>query len=121
MIMAGIQNFLTWIPFFGRFFVHQQEEEPEDLPSAKIAIIGGGVGGCSAAYFLKKNGGGALDIHVFNDGEIGGRCAVIDFDGETYEAGASVIHTSNKYLMDFKEEFGKLTIICNYSVILYIF
>ena len=102
-----ISRLLGWIPIVGRFFTQQREDQPpEVLPPAKVAIIGGGVGGCSAAYFLNKNGGEALDIHLFNDGEIGGRCAVIDFDNKTYEAGGAVIHTSNKYLVDFREEFG---------------
>ncbi len=109
--MSLLTRFLGWIPIVGRFFTPNEDEEtPETLPPAKIAIIGGGVGGCSAAYFLHKNGGDNLDLHVFNDGVIGGRCAVIEFEGETYEAGAAIIHTSNKYLVDFKKQFGKLLI-----------
>ncbi len=103
----AVCRFLGLIPIIGRFFAKRNEDKPpEVLPPAKVAIIGGGIGGCSAAYFLNKNGGEALEIHLFNDGVIGGRCAVIDFDGKTYEAGGSVIHTSNKYLVDFRKEFG---------------
>ena len=111
--MAGlVHQLFGWIPLIGRLFPPVKDSSPpEDLPPAKVAIIGGGIGGCSAAYFLRKNGGEALDIQVFNDGEIGGRCAVIEIDGKTHEAGASVIHTSNKYLVDFKKEFGELIIL----------
>ena len=110
---------LSWIPVVGRFFTPQNEDEetPEPLPPAKIAIVGGGIGGCSAAYFLRKNGGDALDIHVFNEGVVGGRCAVIDFEGNTYEAGGAVIHTSNKYLVDFREKFGMCYIIDHYIAV----
>ena len=81
---------------------------PTDFPPAKIAIIGGGVGGCTAAYFTRELCGDSVDITVFNETEVvGGRCAVIEFDDNVYEAGASIIHTSNKYLVNFRKKFGK--------------
>ena len=100
-----IRRCLVYLPLIGWYF-EDKRPPPEVLPPAKIAIIGGGVGGCSAAYFLNREGGSNLDIHVFNDGDIGGRCAVVEFEGEAYEAGAAVIHSSNRYLLQIKDEFG---------------
>ena len=101
-----------WIPIIGHYFRPQtppaQITPPKDFPSAKVAIIGGGIGGCSAAYFLNELCGDAVDIHVFNDDPVaGGRCAVIELEGNTYEAGGAVIHDSNKYLVGFREKFGE--------------
>lgn len=38
-----------------------------------LAIIGGGIGGTSAAYFLRKHLAEQVQIELFNDGEIGGK------------------------------------------------
>ena len=112
--MAEILRFcFGWIPFVGRLFHHEDRIIPVDLPPAKVAIIGGGIGGCSAAYFLRSIGGEALDIHLFTDGVIGGRCAVIEVDGQMYESGGAIIHSSNKYLVDFRKEFSKFSAIPN--------
>ena len=76
------------------------------LPRAKVAIVGAGIGGCSAAYFLKELGGDALNITVFTNDKVGGRLATIDIDGKTYEAGGSVFHKTNEYMATFREKFG---------------
>jgi predicted NAD/FAD-dependent oxidoreductase len=74
-----------------------------------VAIIGAGIGGCFAAKFLRENGGEKLDIHVFakKGSKIGGRTAVCQFDGHTYETGACVIHSANKYLVDAAKQHGE--------------
>ena len=79
------------------------------LPAARVAVVGAGVGGCSAAYFLREHGGEKLDLHVFQKpgSAVGGRTAVIDFCGHTYESGGSILHTSNKYMVDFAQQFGE--------------
>lgn len=101
-----------WIPFIGGYFRCSQVADntpPKDFPSAKVGIIGGGIGGCAAAFYIREMCGPSVDIHVFNDSEeVGGRCAVIEFDGNTYEAGASVIHTSNKHMVDLRKKLGML-------------
>lgn len=74
---------------------------------SKVAIVGAGVGGCTAAYYLRDQSGSDVDIRVFSqDGRVGGRTAVIEMEGHLYETGASIIHTSNKYLVDFADKFG---------------
>lgn len=81
-----------------------------ELPAARVAIIGAGVGGCMTAYFLREMplGGRNLDIHVYSaDGRVGGRTDVVELDGQLYESGGSTLHTCNKYLLDAAKEFGK--------------
>ena len=108
--MARALHFLFgWIPVIGGCFSIEDSglpPPPKDFPSAKVAIIGAGVGGCSAAYFLRELCGESLELHVFSDGPVGGRTAVIEMDGHTYESGGSVAHSSNKYLVDFRKKFG---------------
>ena len=48
-----------------------------------------------------------VEIHVYSDGKVGGRTAVIEFDGWLYEAGATIIHENNMYLVDFAKTFGE--------------
>ena len=81
----------------------------EELPAAKVAILGAGMGGCFSAKFLRENGGGKLDIHVWmkKDSKVGGRAATSEFEGHTYETGASIIHSKNKYLSEAAKEFGR--------------
>ena len=98
-----LSSFLAWL--FPR-----PRHDVEELPPAKVAIIGAGMGGCFTAKFLREEGGGKLDIHVWakKGSKVGGRTAVFEFDGHVYETGGSVIHTSNKYLSDAAKEHGKL-------------
>lgn len=81
----------------------------DDLPSAKVAVIGAGMGGCFAAKFLRENGGKNLDIHVFakKGSKVGGRVAVCHFDEHVYEAGAVVFHSGDKYVNDAVREHGE--------------
>lgn len=81
----------------------------DDLPPAKVAVIGAGIGGCFAAKFLRENGGKKLDIHVFakKGSKVGGRTGVCQLDGHQYEMGASVIHSDNKYLSDAAKKHGR--------------
>ncbi|CAG2122431.1 unnamed protein product, partial [Medioppia subpectinata] len=71
-----------------------------------IAVIGGGVGGGSAAYFLNQlcqRGGhqsalADIGIDLYEkSGELGGRLATQDINGHHYETGGSVIHDRNHY------------------------
>ena len=66
-----------------------------------------GVGGTSAAYFLNDLMEDKVEIHVYSDGKVGGRTAIIEFDGRLYEAGASILHKDNMYMAGFAEKFGK--------------
>ena len=111
MAATFLHTLFGWIPFLGRYFKPPEADTTpplEDFPRAKVGIIGGGIGGCSAAYFLRELCGDNVEIHVFNDSEVvGGRCAVIEFEGDIYESGGAVIHTSKKHMVQFREKFGE--------------
>ena len=105
---------VAWVPFLGRFFPGHAEcstgsKEDRDLPAARVAVIGAGVGGCFAANFLRELGGQKLEIHVWNKkgSHVGGRTATTEFAGHTFETGASIMHSSNKYLVDAANKYGK--------------
>ena len=112
--MAFLNGLAAYIPFLRWFLPEEEEEEGErdaDLPQlapARVAVIGAGIGGSLAAYFLRQKGGEAVEIDVFERAVVGGRTATFSFQGHTYETGASVIHTRNKYLVDLSKEFGQL-------------
>ena len=78
----------------------------------KLAIIGGGVGGTSTAYFLqellaKYEEMIDYEIDIFEQSnKIGGRVATIQFDEFDYEAGGSILHERNHYAATFRDLFG---------------
>ncbi|CAH8502188.1 unnamed protein product [Schistosoma bovis] len=77
----------------------------EDQPF-KVAVVGGGIGGASSAYFLRKMFGNKVSITLFEkSGRIGGRIKAVPFCGETCESGASAIHSSNHYMTSFANQF----------------
>ena len=101
---------MAWVPFLGRFFPgHAECKDDHDLPAARVAVIGAGVGGCFATNFLRELGGQKLEIHVWNrkGSHVGGRTATTEFAGHTFETGASIMHSSNKYLVDAADKYGK--------------
>ena len=75
----------------------------------RVAILGAGMGGTGAAYFLHERL--AADIHVFKqkDESVGGRARTIRVGGRDYEAGGSVFHVSNQYMMSLSDHFGLKT------------
>ena len=88
-------------------FSFRKTEEKQKLPTKRrVAVVGGGVGGCSSSYFLRRLCDDQLELHVFEKDVVGGRTDVIEFDGHKYECGGAVMHNSNKYLTDFAQQFG---------------
>ncbi|XP_056427431.1 prenylcysteine oxidase 1-like [Hyla sarda] len=75
-------------------------------PPNRIAVVGAGIGGTSAAYFLRQKFGQHVQIDIFENGEIGGRLSVIEINGNHYEAGGSVIHPLNLHMKSFIQELG---------------
>jgi len=74
----------------------------------KVAIIGGGIGGASVAYFLSQRLPG-VDVTVFEKARVGGRLDTVDIAGRRYEVGGSIIHSANKLMVDYLE-------ICNLTI-----
>ncbi|XP_070285525.1 prenylcysteine oxidase 1 [Myotis yumanensis] len=79
-------------------------------PPDKIAVIGAGIGGTSAAYYLRQKFGKDVKIDLFERGEVGGRLATITLQGQEYEAGGSVIHPLNLHMKRFVKDLGLSTI-----------
>lgn len=75
---------------------------------ANTGIVGGGIGGTAAAYYLRQLFGDQLQIDVFEGEKVGGRLALISIDGQEYEAGGAVIHRQNQYMVNFAKMFGLL-------------
>uniref|UniRef100_A0A8C0YV44 Prenylcysteine oxidase 1 n=1 Tax=Cyprinus carpio carpio TaxID=630221 RepID=A0A8C0YV44_CYPCA len=70
----------------------------------KIAIIGGGIGGTAAGFFLRQEFGPAVKIDVFEAGTVGGRLATENIGGHEYETGGSVIHPLNLHMKHFLDK-----------------
>ena len=74
----------------------------------RIAIVGSGIGGSSAAYFARHMFGSRASIDVFEKtNRVGGRLATVEIEGQFYEAGGSIIHPDNKYMSSFVKDLGK--------------
>lgn len=75
---------------------------------SSAAIIGAGIGGSSASYFLQKkfDGNEKVDITIFESGVVGGRLATINIAGHTYESGGSIIHPANVEMNVLVEKLG---------------
>ncbi|XP_029921885.1 prenylcysteine oxidase 1 [Myripristis murdjan] len=72
----------------------------------KIAVVGAGIGGTAAAYFLRQEFGKAVKIDVFEPGTIGGRLATVKIGDYEYETGGSVIHPLNLHMKHFIDKLG---------------
>ncbi|ROI48940.1 Prenylcysteine oxidase [Anabarilius grahami] len=72
----------------------------------KIAIIGGGIGGTAAAFFLRQEFGPGVKIEVFEAGTVGGRLATENIGGYEYETGGSIIHPLNLHMKYFLDRLG---------------
>ncbi|XP_040201806.1 prenylcysteine oxidase 1 [Rana temporaria] len=75
-------------------------------PPTRIAVVGAGIGGTSAAYFLRQKFGKDVHIDVFEKSDVGGRLATIEMEGNQYEAGGAVIHPLNLHMKAFVKDLG---------------
>ncbi|XP_050410806.1 prenylcysteine oxidase 1 [Patella vulgata] len=82
------------------------QDEEDDQEATRIGIIGGGISGTSTAYYLRKLFGDGVKIDLFESERVGGRLANINIDGVEYEAGGSILHPKNKYMVEFAKQFG---------------
>ena len=72
----------------------------------KICIIGAGIGGCSAAYYVRQKLPDS-DIIIFDElDRIGGRLYHRQIETITNELGATFFHSVNKHLMKLVEDFN---------------
>ncbi|KAM9841484.1 prenylcysteine oxidase 1 isoform 1-T2 [Aulostomus maculatus] len=77
----------------------------QDQPK-KIAVIGGGIGGTAAAYYLRQEFGKGVKIDVYEPGSVGGRLATIKIKDYDYETGGAVIHPLNLHMKHFIDKLG---------------
>ncbi|KAL0965586.1 hypothetical protein UPYG_G00283250 [Umbra pygmaea] len=75
-------------------------------PPKRIAVVGAGIGGTAAAFFLRQEFGTGVKIDVFEPGAIGGRLATQNIGGYEYETGGAVIHPLNLHMKHFLEKLG---------------
>jgi prenylcysteine oxidase/farnesylcysteine lyase len=67
-----------------------------------IAIVGGGIAGCSATWFLRQALGESATLTLYErDVLLGGRLATLDVGGTPVEAGGTIIHETNRYMAGF--------------------
>ncbi|KAF3702102.1 Prenylcysteine oxidase [Channa argus] len=77
-------------------------------PPKKIAVVGAGIGGTAAAYYLRQEFGTGVKIDVFEPGIVGGRLATVKIADHEYEMGGTVIHPLNLHMKHFVERLGLL-------------
>uniref|UniRef100_T1IKD7 Prenylcysteine lyase domain-containing protein n=1 Tax=Strigamia maritima TaxID=126957 RepID=T1IKD7_STRMM len=66
----------------------------------RIGIVGAGIGGAMTAHFTRNLFGVDAKIDVYEKSHVGGRLSVVEFGGQKYEAGGSIIHERNRYMAD---------------------
>lgn len=82
---------------------------PHDGQPWDVCIVGSGMAGASVAHFLRTNASphSPLQLSIFEAKDrVGGRMAVVELDGDTFEAGGSVIHPKNLHSARFVELLG---------------
>ncbi|WP_339817777.1 NAD(P)/FAD-dependent oxidoreductase [Paenibacillus sp. FSL R7-0216] len=73
----------------------------------KIAIIGGGIAGMSAAYYLNKKFGTSADVDIYEKGsDVGGLAGTIPIEDTYIEKYYHHIFTHDKFYLDLAEELG---------------
>lgn len=77
------------------------QEQPK-----KIAVVGAGIGGTAAAFYLRQEFGAGVKIDVFESNITGGRLATVKIGDYEYETGGSVIHPLNLHMKHFIERLG---------------
>ncbi len=74
---------------------------------SRVGIIGAGIAGSSAAYFVRQELGPEVEVVVFEQAEdVGGRVQEREIAGAMVELGGSIFHSSNRYLVHFVEVLG---------------
>lgn len=76
-------------------------DQPPRSPT-DVCIIGTGIAGSSVAHFLRQYSSSISQIRMFERHPIvGGRMATVTIGGETFEAGASILHPKNYHALNF--------------------
>lgn len=73
-------------------------------------MVGAGIGGAAAAYYLRQEFGTGVKIDVFEPEAVGGRLATVKIGDHEYEMGGTVIHPLNLHMKHFIEKLGDVNI-----------
>lgn len=66
------------------------------------AIVGAGIGGCALSYFLHETFGDHVELVVYEkNSSPGGRIDCFEYNERKYEYGATILHSSNRYMKTF--------------------
>eukprot|EP00262_Sarcandra_glabra_P003759 TRINITY_DN1453_c0_g2_i1.p1 TRINITY_DN1453_c0_g2~~TRINITY_DN1453_c0_g2_i1.p1 ORF type:complete len:510 (+),score=44.29 TRINITY_DN1453_c0_g2_i1:42-1532(+) len=68
-----------------------------------VCVIGSGISGSSAVHFINAYSAKPIhDIRIFEkNAVVGGRTAMVSIAGDTFEAGASIVHPKNLHALNF--------------------
>ncbi|XWS44671.1 hypothetical protein CRYUN_Cryun15aG0067800 [Craigia yunnanensis] len=82
-------------------------------PPPTVCIVGSGIGGSSVAHFLRyyfhptPTQPSPPNIKIFESRSVvGGRMATVSVGGETFEAGASILHPKNYHALNYTKLLG---------------
>ncbi|MBA0743472.1 hypothetical protein Gogos_006144 [Gossypium gossypioides] len=82
-------------------------------PPPTVCIVGSGIGGSSVAHFLRHyfhpspSQPRPPNIKIFERSYVvGGRMATVSIGGETFEAGASILHPKNYHALNYSNLLG---------------
>ncbi|KVI00496.1 farnesylcysteine lyase [Cynara cardunculus var. scolymus] len=76
------------------------DQQPQT--TADVCIIGTGIAGSSVSHFLRQYSPTIAQIRMFERHPVvGGRMATVTIAGETFEAGASILHPKNYHALNF--------------------
>lgn len=99
--MATIFTLLTFLAIS----LAQHSSDAASPPASTVCIIGSGIGGSSVAHFLRyysPNSAPPIKIRMFErNGVVGGRMATVNVAGDTFEAGASILHPKNFHALNY--------------------
>ncbi|XP_061656113.1 prenylcysteine oxidase 1 [Phyllopteryx taeniolatus] len=76
------------------------------VPPTNIAVVGAGIGGAAAAFYLRQEFGPTVKIDVFEPADVGGRLATVEMANQEYETGGVVIHPLNLHMKYFVDKLG---------------
>nr|XP_019937299.1 PREDICTED: prenylcysteine oxidase 1 [Paralichthys olivaceus] len=71
-----------------------------------IPVVGAGIGGTAAAFYLRQEFGASVKIDVFESSDVGGPLATVKIGDHEYETGGLTIHPLNLHMKHFVEKLG---------------
>ena len=88
-----------------------QQDKSAGSDTVRVGVIGGGIGGSSAAYWLRqlwKGQSAARELNItFLTDDSTGRTTSVGVGGQMFEEGGSVIHPKNEYMKYFVKAAAK--------------